>query len=63
MDIHFDSLLGISRCIRARETSSEEVTSTLLERNGRYDGRLHSTLLVMADAAMAHRNAEIASGQ
>ena len=52
MDIHFDSLFGIPRRIRASETSSEEVTSTLLERIGLYDGRLHSTLLVKADAAI-----------
>src|SRR5258707_1088161 len=57
MDLHYDSLLGISQRIRAGETTSVQVTQALLDRIGRYDGRLHSTLLVMAGTALAQAQA------
>jgi len=65
VDIHYESLLGVSQKIRDCELTSEEVTAALLERIGRYDGTLHATLMVLADAAMEQAraaDAEIAAG-
>ena len=64
--LHYDSLLDVSRRIRAGELSSAEVTAALLDRIAALDGTLHSTVLVMADEAMeqARRaDAEIVQGQ
>jgi len=64
--LHYDSLLDVSRRIREGEVSSAAVTSALLDRIATYDGRLHSTILVMADEAMeqARRaDAEMAQGR
>jgi amidase len=66
VDYHFKSLLDISGRIRNREDSSAEVTAALLNQIARYDGTLHSTILVMADVAMEQArqaDAEIAAGQ
>ena len=65
MDLHYESLLGVSERIRKCETSSQDVTAALLGRIERYDGLLNSTLMVLADAAMADAraaDAEIAAG-
>jgi amidase len=66
MAIHYDSLLSVSGRIRAGELSSAEVTTELLGRFARYDGRLHSALMVLASEAMAQArqaDAEIAAGK
>lgn len=66
MSIHFDSLLGISARIRNRDVTSREVTEALLDRIARYDGYLHSALLVLGDAARDAADAadaEIATGR
>jgi len=66
MDLHYESLLGVSQKIRDGEVSSQDVTAALLERIERYDGQLHSTLMVLADAAMEQAraaDAEIAGGK
>ena len=47
MTIHYDSLLSVSDRVRRGELSSVEVTAGLLERIARYDGRLHSALMVL----------------
>jgi amidase len=65
VSVHYDSLLSVSDRICRRELSSAEVTSELLDRIARYDRRLHSTLMVLADEAMAQArqaDAEIAAG-
>lgn len=65
MDVHYESLLGISQRIRAGEVSSQDVTAALLDRITHYDGALHSAQMVLADAAMAEARAadsEIAAG-
>ena len=65
MELHYESLLGISRRIRAGEVSSQDVTAALLERIARYDGTLHATLMVLGDAAMDEAraaDAEIEAG-
>jgi amidase len=64
--IHYDSLLSVSDRIRRGELSSAEVTAELLRRIALLDGRLHSTLMVLVDEAMADArkaDAEIAAGQ
>lgn len=66
MAIHYDSLLSVSDRIRRGELSSAEVTAELLRRIALLDGRLHSTLMVLVDEAMADArkaDAEIAAGQ
>lgn len=66
MNIHYDSLLAVSDRIRQREVTSQDVTAALLERIGRYDGQLHSTVRVMASSALEQArqaDAEIAAGR
>jgi amidase len=66
MAIHYDSLLEVAGRIRRREVTSQDVTAQLLDRIARHDGRLHSTLMVLGDAAMEQArqaDAEIAGGQ
>jgi amidase len=66
MPIHYDSLLSVSDRIRRGELTSAGVTAELLDRIALLDGRLHSTLMVLADEAMAEAqkaDAEIARGQ
>lgn len=66
MPIHYDSLLSVSDRIRRGELTSAAVTAELLGRIARYDGRLHSALMVLAEAAMEQArqaDAEIAAGQ
>lgn len=65
MEPHYESLLSISARIRSREISAEAVTRALLERIARHDTRLHSTLMVLNDSALAQArtaDAEIAAG-
>jgi amidase len=66
MAMHYDELLSVSDRIRLGDLTSVEVTAALLERIARYDGRLHSALMVLADAAMEQArqaDAEIAAGR
>lgn len=66
MAIHDDDLLSVSGRIRRGELSSVEVTAALLDRIARYDGRLHSALIVLGDAALEQArqaDAEIAAGR
>jgi len=59
------SLIDVSGKIRRREVSAEAVTAAALGRIERYDERLNSTLMVLADSALeAARRAdrEIAAG-
>jgi amidase len=66
MELHYESLLGVSERINRREVSSQDVTAALIERIDRYDGQLHSTVMVLGDAAMEQArtaDAEIAAGQ
>ena len=65
MPIHYESLLSISERMRSGALRSADVTAELLDRIARHDDRLHSTLLVLADDAMAQArraDAEIAAG-
>jgi amidase len=65
MDIHFESLLDISDRVRQRVLRSEDVTEALLERIAKYEGRLNSVAMLLADAALeqARRaDAEVAAG-
>lgn len=65
MSVHYDSLLDVAERIRRRELTSVNVTTELLDRIARYDGRLHSALMVLADDALAQArqaDAEIAAG-
>ncbi|HEX8058904.1 MAG TPA: amidase, partial [Novosphingobium sp.] len=66
MAIHYDELLPVSERIRGGDLTSVEVTTALLDRIERYDGLLHSALIVLTDQAMeqARRaDAEIAAGR
>jgi len=66
MDVHFESLLGVSQRIREGEISSQDVTAALLDRIERYDGVLHSAQMVLAASAMDEArvaDAEIAEGK
>jgi amidase len=65
MELHYESLLGVSGRIRDGEISAQDVTAQILERIERYDGMLHSALMILADSAMAEAraaDAEIAAG-
>jgi len=65
LDIHYLGLLDLSRRIRQRLVRAEEVTEALLQRIGRYEPRLHSIALLLADSAreQARRaDADIAAG-
>ncbi|MBW8755374.1 MAG: amidase [Sphingomonadales bacterium] len=65
MAIHYDSLLSVSAGIRCGEISAAGLTAHLLDRIARFDGRLHSTLMVLADTALEQArqaDAEIAAG-
>jgi amidase len=64
-DLHYLGLLDVSERIRRRELTSEAVTQALLTRIERYEPRLKSILMLLADRALeqARRaDAEIASG-
>jgi amidase len=64
-DLHYLGLLDVSERIRRRELTSEAVTRALLERIERYEGRLNSILLLLAESALADArkaDTEIASG-
>ena len=66
MTVHYTSMLDVAERIRRREISSTDVTAQLLERIAQCDGRLHATLLVMAETAMQQArqaDAEIEAGQ
>jgi amidase len=66
MGTHYDSLLSVSDRIRSGALRAADVTAELLARFARYDGRLHSALMVLADDAMAQArqaDAEIAAGR
>ena len=66
MAIHYDDLLSVSGRIRRGDLGRSQLTAALLERIARYDGRLHSALLVLADQAMEQArqaDAEIAAGR
>ncbi len=52
MDLHYESLLGVSRRIREGETTSREVTAALLDRIRRHEGSLHSIQMLLAETAM-----------
>ena len=64
-ELHYLGLLEVSERIRRRELSSEAVTQALLARIDRYEGRLHSILMLLAETALLQArqaDAEIASG-
>lgn len=64
-NLHFKSLLEIGRLIQSRETSSVEVTQTLLRRIDALDPLLHSFFYVMRNEALRDAKKaddEIASG-
>jgi amidase len=64
-DLHYLGLLEVSERIRRRELTSEAVTRALLERIERFEGRLNSILLLLAECALAEArraDAEIAAG-
>jgi len=64
-DLHYASLLDVSRLIRERQVSALEVCRAQLERIFRLDGKLNSFLAVLADSALAaaaEADAEIAAG-
>jgi amidase len=65
-DLHYLSLIEISRRLRRREISSQELTRALLERIGAENGRLHVYIHVMGEAALQaakEADAEIAAGR
>jgi amidase len=51
-DVHRWSLLKVSDAIRRREVSAETVTRVTLDRIERLEPRLHSIIMVLADAAL-----------
>ena len=64
-DIHFATLLDVSRMIRQREISARQVCQALLSRIERLDGRLNSFIRVMPESALAQAEVadrEIAAG-
>lgn len=64
-DLHYASLLEVSRLIRRRQVSAVEVCSALLGRIAQVDGRLNSFLTVLSDSALAEAakaDGEIAAG-
>jgi len=64
-DVHYLGLVEVGERIRRRELTSEAVTRALLERIARHEGRLHSILMLLADAALEQArqaDAEIAAG-
>lgn len=65
MDIHYESLIGVTARLQAREISSRQLTEALLDRIARFDGRLHSVQTLLADQALRQAQAadeEIAAG-
>ena len=50
--MHGMTLAGIARALRAREFSSEELVSYLLERIGKLDGELNSFITLTGEAAL-----------
>jgi amidase len=64
-NVHYLGLLDVSDRIRRQELSAEAVTQGALDRIERYEGRLNSILMLLADQALAdarRADAEIASG-
>jgi amidase len=64
--LHHASLTDVARLVELREISPVELTQAMLERIEAVDGRLHSYITVMRDAALttAHRaEKEIAAGR
>jgi amidase len=65
IDLHYASLLEVSRLIRRREVSAVEVCQALLDRIARLDGALHSFLTLLPEFALAQAETadrEIATG-
>jgi amidase len=52
-DLHFETLTRISELIRRRQISSVEVTTAMLDRIARVDGRYRSYATVLADRAIS----------
>jgi amidase len=64
-NVHYLGLLDVSDRIRRQELSAEAVTQGALDRIERYEWRLNSILMLLADQALAdarRADAEIASG-
>ena len=57
VDPAFESIASLSSRIRKGQTSPVDVTTQLLERIGKLDGKLHSFIRVVPDAAMAQAKA------
>jgi amidase len=56
-ELDFASAVAVARAIRARETSSVEVTRRLLHRIRRFNPKLNAIVTLTADAAMARARA------
>jgi amidase len=52
MPVYYDSLLAVSDKIRTKQLSATTVTTSLLDRIRRYDGRFNSAILVLEEAAL-----------
>jgi amidase len=64
-DLHYASLLEVSRLIRYRHVTAQEVCQALLDRIDRLDAKLNSFVLVLRDTALAEASRadrEIAAG-
>jgi amidase len=65
VDLHYESLDGIARRLRARELSAVEATRAMLDRIERLDGRLRSYATVTPERALrdaSARDADSAAG-
>lgn len=64
-ELHYESLDGIARRLKARELSAVEATRAVLDRIGRLDGRLRSYATVTPERALkdaSERDAETVAG-